>query len=200
MRIITVVRYQMKCIKVIVLVFLLYGCKMPTKPTFSSACKDLFFRAEVNGSYDSNLKYYRTLNFLNEIEPVGYTIYPPLSALGAGGRDTSFYSFQFGSHPYAPSELNKGTLNISKGGYDKEVLSNLVIYYLFKSRQNANTAYHSIVEKFSGLASKRKNSQLDNMKYIEFYDTTSSLPGLRVSLDNGDEDMNGYTLAISVIR
>lgn len=173
---------------------------MPTKPTFSSEYKDLFFRAEINGSYDSNLKHYRTLNFLKEIEPVGYTIYPPLSALGANGRDTSFHSFQFDSHPYAPSYLNKGTLNISKGGYDKEVLSNLVIYYLFKSRQNANTAYQSIVEKFSNLASKRKSSQLDDLKYTEFYDTTSNSPGLRISLDNGDEDLNGYTLTISVIR
>jgi hypothetical protein len=173
---------------------------MPIKSTFSSEYRNLFFRAEINGSYESNLKYYKTLDFLKEIEPVGYTIYPLLSALGAGGRDTSFHSFQFEHHPYAPSELNKGTLNISKGGYDKEVLSNLVIYYLFKSRENANKIYQSLVEKFSGLASKSKSSQLDDLKYTEFFDTTSNLPGLRISVDNGDEDLNGYTLTISVIR
>jgi hypothetical protein len=171
---------------------------MRTKPTFSSEVKDLFFQADINSSYDSVLNYYRTLDFLKETEPEGFTTYLPLSALGADGRDGSIHSFQFDQHPFATNELDRGRLNIGKRGYDKQAISSFVIYYLFKSRQNAETAYQSLINKFSGLGAKVKSFQVKEVRYTDFSDSTSNMPRVRISLDGGDELINGYTLAISV--
>ena len=112
------VRNQMTYFKVIAFILLLYSCKMPAKETFRSEVNDLFFQVDVSGSYESSLKYYRTVDVLRETEPEGYTTYPPLSALGSDGRDSSFHSFQFDHHPYAPSPLSK---DIRKPGKSVDV-------------------------------------------------------------------------------
>jgi hypothetical protein len=195
-----VVHYQMNLFKLIVLAILFCSCKMTTKRTFNSEVKDLFFQADINSSYDSVLNYYRSLDFLKETEPEGFTTYPPVSALGTDGREGSIHSFQFDRHLYGTIQLERGRLNVDRRGYDKQAISNFVIYYLFKSRQKAEIAYQSLIKKFSSLGTKSKSFKLQEIRYIDFFDSTSNMPGLRISLDGGDELINGNTLSISMMR
>ena len=184
--------------KLIVLALLLLCCQRQPKQTYASSVKDLFFRVDINDSYENNLKYYRSLSFLREAEPEGITIYPPLSALKQDS--TNYNSFIFFRHPFESSNFGKGRLNIEKYGLDNNALSNLVIYYVFKSKQNAESAYKSLIDRFSKLSSVTKTNQIHDLKWTEFADSASHLPNIRISIDDGDEIINGYAVIISTIR
>ena len=189
----------MRHLKLIALILLLWGCNTEPKPSFASTVKELFFGVDLSGYYESNLKYYRSLDFLTESEPEGWTIYPPLSALGQNDTDTSYRSFVINDHPYNLTGFAKGRLNIEKLGSEKNALSNLLIYYVFKSKRNAEDAYQSLLEKFSKLNVIKKGAWIEDVEWTEFSDSTSRLPGLRISIDDGDEITNGYTVTISTM-
>ncbi|MGZ5189423.1 MAG: hypothetical protein ACXWCZ_00305 [Flavisolibacter sp.] len=53
---------------------------------------------------------------------------------------------------------------------------------------------------FSGVAAKNTSSNVKEIKYTDFFDSNSNIPGIRISLDNSNEIKNGFTLSISVIR
>lgn len=84
-------------------------------------------------------------------------------------------------------------------GSEKNALSNLLIYYVFKSKRNAEDSYQSLLEKFSKLNVIKKSARIEDVEWTEFSDSTSRLPGLRISIDDGDEITNGYTVTISTM-
>ncbi len=184
--------------KLIVLFLFIGSCKLPMKQTYNSEVKNLFFGADINGPHAKNLNYLRGLNYLKEVEPEGYTIYPPLSALGQDVRDTSFRSFSFEDHVFE-SELGSGRLNIMTGSFDKHVLSKFVLYFKFTSKLRAEKTYEMLSDKFTGLSDKAESSQFPGLKYIECYDSSSNFPGLRISLDYTNEKLKEYILTISEI-
>ena len=189
----------MRPLKLIALIVLLSGCNSAPKPNFALKVAELFFGVDLSGYYESNLQYYRSLDFLTETEPEGWTIYPPLSALGQNDIDTSYRSFLFNDHPYDSPGFGKGRLNIEKLGSEKNALSNLIIYYVFKSKRNAEEAYQTLIERFSKLNVTKKSEQTQEVKWTEFFDKALRLPGLRISIDDGDEITNGYIVTISTM-
>ena len=87
--------------KILSILFLLifFSCKAPVKHSFDSELNTLFFGANINDTYEDVLAYYKHLDLLAETEPLGWTTYPPLSALRQSEQKIISQSFKFDHHP-----------------------------------------------------------------------------------------------------
>src|SRR5688500_18383700 len=126
--------------KIIVFVWLLLGCnfsKTPKEPKeFNSKVSELFFNADINATYDKQVRYFKTVGALQEFES-GWTIYPPLSALHQENDNIDQTSFEFDTYLNISSELKSGFLNIRKVSPTKKSLAVQEITLDFKLPKHA---------------------------------------------------------------
>ncbi|MEO5562022.1 MAG: hypothetical protein ABIR18_01280 [Chitinophagaceae bacterium] len=190
----------MKFLTGFVFSLLLYSCETQPKSSFNSKVSEIFFNADLTGNYQTNLAYYRSLNFLTESEPSGWTVYPPLSALRQEENKPDFQSFQFDKHPTLPSEFGGGTININPIYPWKDSTADFVMYFSFKSKSNAKKAYDALINQFASFQNYKKDLPIEEMSVIDFRNPKGNYPGIRFSLDDGDSITEGYIITISVIR
>jgi hypothetical protein len=167
---------------------------------FDTTTRHIFFNGNIAKSDKSLINFYKNSKYLSlDPPPEGYTIYPPLSALGQAGPHEQFV-FRFKTHPYISFKFKEGELIISliKTKYS-EKYSAPVLKFIFTTKQQSELAYQELVETFNELSTRKRFSSYKNTKNAEFTDDSSkSLKEIGFLQGEGDILTNGYVIVFGL--
>jgi hypothetical protein len=170
------------------------------KSNFQSEVKHLFFEADTDFEYEEILKYYRSIPSLKEDTSVGWTSYPPLSALRDEVSDITSHSFDFVRNASLPAIYQSGTLTVEKSSSlkgIKEPLPDLSMYLHFKTKEQAVKAYHEVITQFRKYKPYTDSSLLVIPYGYHMYADTSKRIGIAIQ---GLFLHNDNSVSISIIR
>ena len=136
--------------------------------------RELFFNGDILNSNSELVEFYKKSQFLSLAPPPeGYTVYPPLSALGSDGRSED-YIFRFKTHPFLPVKFREGELKISsRNRNNKTDYSEPALKFFFDTKEELELGYNKLVEIFSELSTRKRFSSYDDHKLAEFSDDNS---------------------------
>lgn len=140
--------------------------------SFDSKAGDLFFNANIKTNYDNLVDHFKTTSSLKEFE-FGWTIYPPLSALGEGKDNIEKKGFEFHNYLDISSKLKSGILVIRKFSPTEESLAVLEITLQFELLEDAQNFYKAAIDKFNTLPIEKEQSPLENIHSTLIHDSES---------------------------
>ncbi len=150
-------------------------CTNKKTVTFQTATSQIFFDATLNNANKQLFDFYKASKYLSYEPPQGWTIYPPLSALGQKGH-TETHIFHFKTHPYLDFKFREGELIIeNRKSEDGEEFSKPFIKFLFDNEPQSDTAYKVLAEEFTKLSSRKRIDNKQDIKNAEFTDDHSTV-------------------------
>lgn len=177
----------------------LVQCSNKDTVTFDSTTRQIFFQADVSNN-NGLLEFYKNSKYLSlDPPPQGYTTYPPLSALGQGGRSEQ-YIFRFCTHPFFSFPFREGELTISKRkANSKELYSSPMLKFIFETQEQSEHAYKELVDIYTKLSTRKRFSNYKDMKNAEFTDDKSnSIKEIGFLQGKGDIIANGYVIVFGL--
>ena len=193
----------MSTLKIIVFVLFLLGCNFSKTSiesrSFDSKVSDLFFNANIKTKYDNLVEYFKTISNLKEFEG-GWTLYPPLSALGEEDKIIEKKFFEFHTYLDISSELKSGFLEVRRFSPTKESLAVLEINLEFKLLESAKHFYKKVIEKFNTFRIEGEKSPLETFHFTVIHDSQSESV-LNISVfETQPGDLYAVTLRLIVIE
>jgi hypothetical protein len=167
---------------------------------FETQTKQIFFNADIEKSSKGLLDFYKTSKFLLlDPPPKGYTLYPPLSALGEGGR-TDYHTFRFRKHPYLDIPFREGELIItSRDMNNTKVYSEPVLKFFFDTIQQMEFAYKQLTDIYSKLSTRKRFRNYKETINAEFTDDNSkSIKGVGFLQGGWDELAKGFVIVFGL--
>jgi hypothetical protein len=142
---------------------------------FDSRTIQIFFDAPFNKDNIDVFEFYKGSKYLSFEPPQGYTVYPPLSALGqTGHKETNI--FRFKTHPHLSFKFIEGELIIeNRKSEDQGVYNKPFIKLLFDTEEQSDSAYKKLVEEFTKLSTRKRIDSNQDPKSAEFTDDHSAL-------------------------
>ena len=148
-------------------------CTNKRTVTFETVTSQIFFGATLNNANKQLFDFYKTSKHLSYESPQGWTIYPPLSALGQEGYSET-HTFHFKTHPYLDFRFREGELIIeNRKSVDGEEFSKPFIKFLFDTEEQSDFAYKMLVQEFTKLSTRRRIDNTPFTKNAEFTDDNS---------------------------
>lgn len=135
-------------VMVIALVMMLHWNCRPHTDVLDSKLSSLFFEADLNNNYHQLVTYYNEQKVLKQIEPAGWTMYPPLSAFGQSGKKQTSSNFEFHQYQDMPG-LKQGFLTLRKVGEEQDADAVTEMSLTFNSAKDAEAAFSTILKKFA---------------------------------------------------
>jgi hypothetical protein len=175
-------------------------CSTKEPVTFETKTKEIFFHADVQKDGKELFEFYKKSSFLSLAPPPeGYTTYPPLSALGQGGR-TDYHTFRFARHPYLDIPLKNGELIITSRDRDNsKVYSEPVLKFFFAKKEDMESAYNQLVEVYNKLSTRKRFSSYKDTKNAEFTDDNAqAIKEVGFLQGRWDELAQGYVLVFGI--
>ena len=143
---------KMNNFKAIGFILFLLGCNSPgasiNSNSFYHKAGELFFKADVKGEYDELVRFFNNVEALEEFES-GWTLYPPLSALGQQHSDRETKNFEFNTYLNIGDQLEGGRLSVERIKSAKEVGPILEIVLEFKTIEDAEAFYKRVFSDFN---------------------------------------------------
>src|SRR4051812_5255114 len=101
----------MKLVLTVITAIILLSCNRQPKPVVYTS-EMLFFNIDPKASFSEVVKFCRNTKSFKEVEPAGWTSYPPLSALSNAQANSTptFRTFRFKNHTGLPDEFKSGDL------------------------------------------------------------------------------------------
>ena len=191
---------RMRSLLIILTILTLMQCSKNDVATFETQTKHIFFNAEIDKSGEDLYKFYKSSDFLSLDPPSGgYTLYPALSALGAGGR-TDYHTFRFRKHPYLDIAFREGELIItSRDKNNIKDYSEPVLKFFFDTKQQMELAYNQLTDIYTKLSTRKRFSSYKDTKNAEFTDDNSkSVKDVGFLQGNWDELAKGYVIVFGL--
>ena len=183
-----------RCVAIIILFWIVFSCGQNQKMNFETYTRQLFFNANITKNDSSLLVYYKRLDNLKEIKYDGFTIYPPLSALGLEELPKT-YTFQFKSHPKILFDFREGELILDRTNKGPKYFPVLKIN--FDTKEQAEKAFQTLLNDFKGVATKKRIREKEWGNIAEFTDDNSrSVKEIMIMYSKGDTLNKGYALLI----
>ena len=190
----------MRSLLTILIILSLFHCSKNDASAFEIQTRRLFFDADLLKSGEAIFRFYRASDFLVlDPPPEGYTVYPPLSAIGSDGRIDN-HVFRFTKHPYLNIPLRGGELIISSREKDnKRVYSEPALKFFFDTEQQMEYAYEQLSELYSKLSTRKRFSSSGDRKNAEFTDDNAKSIKEVGFLQGGWDDLeNGYVIVFGL--
>jgi hypothetical protein len=168
--------------------------------TFVAKTKEMFLNGDIQNSGKDLLKFYKDSKFLLlDPPPDGYTVYPPLSALGLNGR-IEHHIFHFKQHPSLSIPFRDGELIITSSERNNtRVYSEPVLKFYFDTKQKMELAYNQLVDSYSKLSTRKRFSSYKETKNAEFTDDNSkTIKAIGFLQGSWDELAKGYVLVFGL--
>ena len=121
--------------------------------------KKLFFNAPIENFDKSLLVFLEKERKLNKVVYEGYTIYPPLSALGQ--EKSERHIFQFESHPEITFKFRKGEIELSSYKNNRKKVYAPVLKLIFDKKGKAKKANEVLIKEFEKRGIKNNNGIKD---------------------------------------
>ncbi len=167
--------------------------------SFDSKASDLFFNASIKTKYDNLVDYFKTTSSLKEFE-LGWTLYPPLSALGQDTGNIDKKGFEFHTYLDISSKLKSGILIVRKFSPTNESLAVLEITLKFGLLEDAQKFYKTAIDKFNTLPKENEKSPLENIHSTLIHDSESESV-LKIELfEDQPSELYAVTLRLVVIE
>ena len=184
----------------ILIVLSLMQCSNKDASMFETQTKQIFFNADIQKSGKDLFEFYKTSDFLSlDPPPEGYTLYPPLSALGADGQ-RDYHTFRFRKHPYLYIPFREGELIItSRDNKNTKVYSEPVLKFFFDTKPQMELAYNQLIDIYAKLSTRKRFSSYKETKNAEFTDDNSkSIKEVGFLQGRWDELAKGYVIVFGL--
>jgi hypothetical protein len=184
----------MRSLLMAISIMMFVQCTDKKAMTFEIATSQIFFDATLSNANKQLFDFYKTSKDLSYEPPQGWTIYPPLSALGQKGHSET-HTFHFTTHPYLEFRFREGELIfVNRKSDDREEYGKPFIKFLFDTEEQSDTAYKMLVEEFTKLSSRKRMDSNPSTKSAEFTNDNSSLV-IQVTISQG----KGYNFPIPYV-
>jgi hypothetical protein len=192
--------YHMRSLLFIICIVTFTNCSNKEPVTFDTTTRRIFFNGDVYKNDRELVEFYKSSKYLSlDRPPKGYTLYPPLSALGQDGRQQQ-YTFRFRTHPYVSFSFREGELIISsRKSNDGEVFSFPTLKFIFDSKEQSELAYNKLLDTYSKLSTRKRFSSYKDTKNAEFTDDNSKeIKEVSFLQGKGDTLANGYVIVFGL--
>ena len=178
-----------------VLTFYCAGCSNKYS-SFEKTTREIFFNGNIQKSDKSLVEYYKNSKFLTLDPPLaGYTLYPPLSALGGNERRESI-TFRFKKHPYLSFFFREGELSIRTRESNKtKHYGEPYLRFFFDTKDQLDLAYNHLIKTYAGISTRNKIDTSENHINAQFTDDNSKvIREIYFTQWGWDELVKGYVL------
>ena len=190
----------MRSLLFIFFILTFFQCSNKEPVTFDTTTRRIFFNGDIYKNDIALLEFYKRSKHLSLEPPLkGYTLYPPLSALGQDGRQ-QHYTFRFRTHPYVSFSFREGELIISsRKSNDGEVFGFPTLKFVFDSKEQSELAYNNLLNIYSKLSTRKRFGSYKNTKNAEFTDDKSTgIKEVGFLQGKGDTLTNGYVIILGL--
>ena|SRR5258706_8241217 len=190
----------MRSLLTIICIVIFTQCSNKGLVTFDTITRQIFFNGDIQNSNKDLIEFYKKSKYLSlNPPPKGYTLYPPLSALGENGRSPT-YTFRFKTHPHLSFHFKEGELIISSRiKNDDTIYNEPVMKFFFDTKEQLELGYKELVDVYTKLSTRKKFSSYKDTKNAEFTDDESkSIKEVGFLQGNWDNLANGYVLVFGL--
>jgi hypothetical protein len=192
--------FMMRHLLTIITAVAFMQCSTNEPLTFETKTKGIFFGADLQKDGKELFAFYKESTFLSLAPPPeGYTMYPPLSALGQDRR-TDYHTFRFDKHPNLNIPFEKGELIITSSNKDNtKVYSEPVLKFFFATKEDLELGYNQLVEDYNRLSTRKRFSSHKDAKNAEFTDDKAKvIKEVGFMQGRWDELAQGYVLVFGL--
>jgi hypothetical protein len=185
----------MRNLVAILFILTVVQCSRKQTVTLASTTKQLFFDGHIEKSDAGLIEFYKHSKYLSFVPREGYTIYPPLSALGQEGPDER-NTFHFTTHPYLSFPFREGELLIIvRKSQGKKVYDPPLLKLAFDTKEQSELALQELTDRFSKLSTMKRFITNEDTKKAAFTDeNVKPYYGIELTQYMGDALTKGYVI------